>query len=53
MSKIEWSFTCIGNLSYVFEDGCYWWQIVGYKGMAKDIKTYWQVLKEGKIKEVA
>ena len=42
----------IGNLSYVFEDGWYWWQIVGYKGMVKDIKTYWQVLKEGKIKEL-
>lgn len=42
----------IGNLSYVFEDGWYWWQIVGYKGVVQDIKTYWQVLKEGKIKEL-
>ena len=32
--------------------GWYWWQIIGYKGMVQDIKTYWQVLKEGKIKEL-
>ena len=42
----------VGNLSYVFEDGWYWWQIVGYKGMVQDIKTYWQVLKEGNIQEL-
>lgn len=45
----------IGYLSYVFtgvEDGWYRWQILGYKGLIQDIKTYWQVLKEGKIKEL-
>lgn len=43
----------LGALSYVYdnENDWYWWKILGYKGERQQIKTYWQVLKEGEINE--
>lgn len=42
----------LGVLSYICDDeGWYWWKILGYKGKKQEIKTYWQVLKEGEINE--
>lgn len=43
----------LGVLSYVYdnENDWYWWKILGYKGERQQIKTYWQVLKEGEINE--
>ena len=38
----------LGILSSVCdEDGWYFWQILNYKGKRQEIKTYWQVLKNG------